>query len=295
MNKLILKSPAKLNLYLDVLKKRPDGYHDIRTIFEKIALFDRITLRKEKKGIRITTNDPRLPLGSGNIAYKAAKAVFGKAGFTGGVSIDIKKAIPVAAGLGGGSSNAACVLAGLNRLYDLGISPAGLVNIGKTLGADVPFFLYGHNFALGTGRGDEIAPIKSNIIIWHIIVSFNFGVATKSVYNDPNLRLTPRAVDVKMSVRSIKKNDIENLATSLYNRLEQVVLQRIKVVGLVKALLLEEGAYSAILSGSGPTLFGITRTRKEAMGVKNRIEKSVHKRIGKVFVVSTMDGVSGKE
>ena len=149
MNRLVLKSPAKLNLYLDVLRKRPDGFHDIDTIFEKIALFDIITIKPLGKGIKVTSDNPALPTGKKNLAYKAARILFEKTGFKKGVSINIKKNIPLSSGLGGGSSNAASTLLGVNRLFKLGLNKKELVEIAKTLGAYVPFFLYDYNFALG--------------------------------------------------------------------------------------------------------------------------------------------------
>ena len=273
---MILKSPAKLNLYLNVLRKRPDGYHDIETIFEKIALFDIITIKPGKNGIRITTNNPALPTGRDNLAYKAAGALFNKAGFRGAVWIDIRKNIPIAAGLGGGSSNAATVLLGINKLFKFGFSRKELIEIGKTLGADVPFFIYDYNYALGRGRGDDITPIISHNIdtnIWHILILFPFGVSTKTVYRQLNLRLTPARLDVKMLLPFVLNKDIENLGVSLYNKLEEVTLKKKKVAAIARDLLLKEGAYGAVVSGSGPTIFGITKTREEAVGVRNRIRK----------------------
>jgi len=287
MNSLVLKSPAKLNLYLNVLRKRPDGYHDIETVFEKIALFDTITIRSKKRGVRITTDNPALPTGSKNLAYKAARAIFDKTGFKEGVWIAIKKNIPVAAGLGGGSSNAAAVLVGINRFFKLGLKKRELIEIGRALGADVPFFIYDYTFAVGRGIGDKLIHINSKNIMWHIIISFDFAVATKGVYGDLNLGLTPKPVDAKIVPRFIMKNDIENLGACLYNKLEEVVLSKFKIVGAVKNLLLKNGAYGALLSGSGPTIFGITKTREEAIAVKQRIAKDI-RRGCKILIANTM-------
>jgi 4-diphosphocytidyl-2-C-methyl-D-erythritol kinase len=307
MDSLVLKSPAKLNLYLDVIRKRPDGYHDIETVFEKIALFDILTIRPRKKGIVITSNDPGLPADNRNLAYKAARLLFRETGFKNGVLVDINKNIPVCAGLGGGSSNAASTLLGINRLFQLGLTKRDLIGIGKKIGADVPFFLYDSCFGIGCGRGDKILSINRYINIWHIIVSFNFGVSTKKIYESLspfislransmrlkalNLGLTPARPDVKMCLPSILKNDIENLGVSLYNRLEEVAFKRFGIIKAVKALLLKEGAYGAVLSGSGPTIFGITKTREEAMGVKARIQRKLNKQGCKILVVETMKGV----
>jgi 4-diphosphocytidyl-2-C-methyl-D-erythritol kinase len=301
---IVLRSPAKVNLYLDVLRKRPDGYHDIETIFEKIELFDTITIRPYSKGIKITTDNAGLPADSRNLAYKAASLLFKKARFKGGVWIDIKKKIPVAAGLGGGSSNAATTLSGINKLFKLGFGQKELIALGKQLGADIPFFLYDAPLAVGTGKGDAISPLYNNINIWHIIVTFNFEVLTKEVYAKigHSLKLTPGANNVKMPARPspvrmndgalpfVIKNDIENLGISLYNRMEEAVLARFDIIRIAKALLLEEGAYGAVLSGSGPTVFGITRRREEAIAVKGRTERKLLGSGCEVLVSKTMKG-----
>jgi len=288
---IVLRSPAKVNLYLEVLRKRPDGYHDIETIFEKIGLFDIIAIRPHKEGIKITTDNAALPADNRNLAYKAAELLFKKARFRGGVWIAIKKKIPIAAGLGGGSSNAATTLLGINRLFKLGFRQDELIELGRQLGADVPFFLYNAPFAVGTGKGDRISPLYNDINIWHIIVTFNFGVQTAGVYKSLNLKLTPRQDGVKMTLPFVIKNDIENLGVSLYNKLEEAVLTRFDIINTAKTLLLEEGAYGAVLSGSGPTVFGIAKRREEAIAVKNRIRQKLSSRGCEVLVSKTMKGV----
>jgi len=278
MDKIVVKSPAKLNLYLDVLRKRSDGYHDIDTVFEKIALFDILTIkRRDKKGIKITTNQPKLPTGRTNLAYKAAKLLFSMVGYKGGVCVDIKKKIPISAGLGGGSSNAAATLLGINKLFKFGLKRKELVSIAKALGADVPLFLYDCSFAVGKERGDAIYPLDININIWHIIITFKFGVSTKSAYEGLNLRLTPPASNAKILIHLVSNKDCEGLGRSLYNKFEETLLTRYRTVDNAKRLLLKEGAYGAVLSGSGPTVFGITKTRKEAIGVERRIKKALGK------------------
>lgn len=289
MDKLILKSPAKVNLYLNVLNKRRDGYHNIETIFEKISLFDIITIKPEAKGIRITTDNPGLPVDKRNLAYRAAALLFKQAKVKKGIRIDIKKNIPLASGLGGGSSNAAMTLLGINRLYGLGLGRKELSKIGRSLGADVPFFLQDRNFALGAGRGDEIRPLYTDINIWHIIVLFRFGMSTKAVYGALNLRLTPTPVDVKIPLLFAVKNDVENLANSLYNKLEEVALRENETIRAAKGLLLKSGALNALMSGSGSTIFGVTKTREEAVAVKNRFKKVAGDKC-RVLVVDTFNG-----
>lgn len=292
MKKLVLRSPAKVNLFLEVLRKRADGYHDIETLFEKVALFDIITIRPRENGIRITADEPKLPTGRTNLAYRAARALFEKTGFKGGVWIDIKKNIPIAAGMGGGSSNAAAVLRGVNKFFGLGIKKTGLMELGKGLGADVPFFLEGSSFAIGSSRGDELKPLYiNNINIWHIIIYFDFGISTKWAYERLNLRLTRHTNDVKIPVRLLRgNNNIELLGFSLYNRLEEVALNRFSGPAAAKAALLEEGAYGAVLSGSGPTVFGIVKSREEGIAVKNRVQQRLAGCGAGILVVETAKG-----
>jgi 4-diphosphocytidyl-2-C-methyl-D-erythritol kinase len=296
MKKLVLRSPAKVNLYLEVLRKRHDGYHDIETLFEKVALFDIITIAAAKSGIRITTDNPRLPHGRTNLAYKAAKALFEKAAFRGGVAIHVKKNIPVAAGLGGGSSDAAAVLKGANSLFRLGLKKTDLMALGSGLGADVPFFLDDSSFAVGTSRGDKIRPIYiNNINIWHIIVYFDFEVSTKWVYGRLNLKLTRRINDVKIPVRLLRSllrenNSVENLGNSLYNRLEEVVFNRFNGPAVAKAALLNEGACGAVMSGSGPTVFGIVGSREEGIAVGRRLQQRLSRYGARVLVAGTTKG-----
>lgn len=296
MKKLVLRSPAKVNLYLEVLRKRHDGYHDIETLFEKVALFDFITMAPAASGIRVMADTPRLPSGKANLVYRAAKALFEKAGFRGGVAIHVKKNIPIAAGLGGGSSDAAAVLEGVNSLFRLGLKKTDLMALGSGLGADVPFFLEDSSFAVGTSRGDKLRPIYiNNINIWHIIIYFDFEVSTKWVYGRLNLKLTRRINDVKIPVRILRSvlrenNSIENLGFSLYNRLEEVVFDRFNGPAAAKAALLEEGAYGAVMSGSGPTVFGIVGSREEGIALRRRLQRRLSRYGARVLVAGTTKG-----
>ncbi|MFA4842959.1 MAG: 4-(cytidine 5'-diphospho)-2-C-methyl-D-erythritol kinase, partial [Candidatus Omnitrophota bacterium] len=206
--------------------------------------------------------------------------------------IDIKKNIPIAGGMGGGSSNAAAVLQGVNNFFKLGLKKTDLIKLGKGLGADVPFFLESSSLAIGSSRGDELKPLYiNNANVWHIIIRFNLGISAKWVYGRLNLRLTRHTNDVKIPVRLLRgSNNIENLGFSLYNRLEEVVFNRFNAPAAAKAALLEEGAYGAVLSGSGPTVFGIVKSREEGIAVKNRIQQRLSRCGAKALVVGTAKG-----
>src|SRR3989338_8093573 len=183
MNSITVFSPAKVNLYLQVLGKRSDGYHEIVTLFHRISLQDEIAITKTKRpGLSLITNHPKLKRPSENLIYKAYQALKRVGHWPGGVRVRLKKNIPVAAGLGGGSSNAAHFLLGMNKLFNLRLPKKTLFRLGSELGSDVPFFLYEVNQAIGTGRGEKIKPMPSRTKFWFVIVVPHFGISTALVY-----------------------------------------------------------------------------------------------------------------
>ena len=276
MTNIELHSPAKINLFLDVFKKRSDGYHDIITVFEKIDLCDTIRMENlPRNEIRITSDNKELPLNENNLAYKAALILKNTYAVSGGVSIHIEKNIPIAAGLGGGSSNAAAALKGLNKLWNLGLGRNTLYEIGKKLGADVPFFIFNYPFALGVGKGDEISPIPSALSMWHLIISPHVSVLTKDIYKEISLNLTESRPDVKMMVHAIRENDLEAIKNRLHNTLEPVVNKKVTDISKVKNFVKKMGFDAVKVTGSGPTIFVLTNERKEAEG----LEKSVRKHL----------------
>ena len=264
MDALILKSPAKLNLYLNVLRKRPDGYHDIETLFERINLADTITLRKTPSGIQLTTSHPTLPTDGRNLAYRAAELFFRKLRRPGGVRIHLRKRIPIASGMGGGSSNAATVLLGLNRLYGRPFSERVLFQIGRTLGADVPFFLLKSRFAWGRKRGDILTPISSRFKILHLVVTPRVMVSTREAYQGLRIALTKKPSGAKISQRLLQEDDLSGLIEKCYNVLEASVTVKRPSVHTVRKTLESLGLQGVTLSGSGPTFFGFPRTLPEA-------------------------------
>ncbi len=261
---MLLKSYAKINLFLTVSRKRPDGYHDIETLFERISLADEITLRRASSGIKIKTNSKKLPRGRANIAYRAAELLKKKFGVREGVIIGIKKNIPIAAGLGGGSSNAATVLVGLNRLWRLDLSKKELMKLALQLGSDVPFFILDTPLALGSGRGEVLREIKApGLKIWHCLVKPGFSISTKTAYQSlKSSCLTPQKANVKMLLHSIQKGKASTLARLLVNSLEVTLNKRVVTIFELKKKLLEQGALGCLMSGSGSAVFGIYPSEK---------------------------------
>jgi len=269
-----IKSYAKINLYLEVLKKRKDHYHQIVTLFERIDLSDQISIRpRADKAIRIISTHPDIPKDKTNLAYRAAD--FLKRGFAieRGVDIKIDKRIPVACGLAGGSSNAASALLLLNRLWKLKLTRKELIAYGKKLGADVPFFLADTAFALGMGRGDDIRPLRTiKKRFWHVLVVPRLKVSTQKVYlrldellgKKKVVRLTNTGNDVKILLHRLKQAKIPLLRNSLFNRLQMSTLNLYPQLNQLKNLILDSGLPAVQMSGSGPAMYGIFSSKKEA-------------------------------
>ncbi len=292
---MLLNSYAKLNLYLSVLNKRKDNYHNIRTIFERIDLCDKITLKSlaHTKAIKITCNDPDLPTDSSNLCYRSAELLKDNFNIDKGIEIRIIKRIPVAAGLGGGSSNAASTLMGLNKLWRLGLSQKKLAKLAARLGCDLPFFIYNLSFALGEGRGDKIKPLNGlkHKRLWHILVVPKLTVSTPLIYENWDTRkirraeLTKPGYNVKILTSGRLKNSQPLLQEFLFNSLEEVTSAIYPEVGEVKERLKAFGLKSVLMSGSGPAVFAIVSSRKEAVYVTRQLYKE--NRSWRVYVTRT--------
>ncbi len=272
MNSLTLKSPAKINLYLDVLHKRPDGYHEIRTLFERIDLCDTLTFHKTKTDsiISLTATSNRVPLDKKNLASRAAEVLLKKRGKGPGVHIHLEKRIPVAAGLGGGSSNAATTLLGVNQLFGLGLSRKELTRIGRKLGSDVPFFLLESPFALGKGRGDQVQPVRSSLKITHLIVNNKVMVSTREVYKRLNFALTRSGPGVKILKHFVETGDRSAVKEGCFNALENPAITYCPDIVQVKDLLKRYGL-EGVLSGSGGSLFAFVKSLDQAKAVRKAI------------------------
>lgn len=252
MKTLRLEAPAKVNYRLDVLRKRPDGYHDLRMIMQRIDLCDAVDITiTDEPGIRVTCGRAGVPDGPGNIAWRAADQLLRLSGVAAGVDIAITKRIPVAAGLGGGSSDGASVLMGLNTLLGLGLSDTRLMEVGVTLGADVPFFIF-RKPALAEGIGELLTPLDGVPPAWLVVVNPNVHVSTAWVYQ--NLQLTSGKVDSKLPLLF---ENVADICAILANDLEAVTVGRFPVIAEIKERLLTAGAAGSLMSGSGPTVFGM--------------------------------------
>jgi len=284
MSSLTLRSPAKLNLFLKILHKRPDGYHNLRTLFERIDLCDELRFTSRKDGrIRIICDHPHVPTGPKNLIFRAALLLKRDFDVQEGVEIRLKKRIPVAAGLGGGSSNAATTIFGLNKLWKLSLSRDLLLRYGRVLGSDVPFFLYPWSWGVGTGRGDRIRSVNIAAKLWHILVVPGVKMYSREVFTALNLQLTKRNDNDTILIRSLKKKDIPNVKSLLFNHLETPILRIRPSLEKVRGRLRRLGVEGVAFSGSGPSVFGIVDSRQEAQ----RLKKILRKRYTQVFAVRT--------
>jgi 4-diphosphocytidyl-2-C-methyl-D-erythritol kinase len=258
----VLRVPsfAKLNLGLEVLGPREDGYHELRTLFQTIDLHDDIVLRPLPREIRVRCAHPQVPADESNLAVRAARELRRYARLGRGVEIAITKRIPVAGGLGGGSSNAAAVLMGLDRLWKLGLGPAGLHPLARRLGADVPFFLVGGT-ALGLARGDEVYPLRRQVRAHVVVVDPGVPVSTAAVFRRLDASLTPR--ENSNTIFRFVSSDLEGDGgwRLLSNDLEEAALEEAPVLAKqgrrIRGVLVQEGAFWAALSGSGSSFFGL--------------------------------------
>ena len=295
---MILKSYAKLNLYLSVLNKRKDNYHNIETLFERIDLHDTITLKKlPGKTIKIVSDHPAVPADTSNLCYKSAKLLQDSCGVNYGVEIKIAKRIPVAAGLGGGSSNAACTLIGLNNLWRLRLSEDKLARLGRLIGADVPFFIMNTPFAIAAGRGDKIKPLPrlKKARLWHILAVPGFEVSTPLIYKEWDSRclrnkrgkpsLTKPFGDVKLLPSAIIGNKLFCRPDLLYNGLEEATIRLYPEVKRIKERLIDLGVLAVRMSGSGPAVFGVVPAKRHALSLAGSLKKQ--DRSLRVFVIST--------
>ncbi len=273
MRSTIVKAPAKVNLYLDVINKRPDGYHNIETVFERIDLCDWLKISVlPKPAIKITSNES-IPLGPGNTAYKAAGLLIKKYNLKCGFKIEIDKRIPIAAGLGGGSSDGAAVLLGICDLLNIGIKRKALSEMSAKIGADVPFFVSGHKRAWGTGIGEQLLPLKQAQNMYFLLVIPSIRIYTTSVYNSIKLILTKKVTDATILRHYSQYLTITNLKHILYNKLEDVVLPSYPVLDTIKKALNKAGAEGILVSGSGSCVYGIFSDRKEAVRAEGVLSK----------------------
>lgn len=257
MNRISLKAMAKINLGLDVVGKRPDGYHELRMVMQMINLYDKVNIEKTpKNGIQVETNLSFLPVNENNIVYKAAKLLMDEFHIQDGVKISLEKHIPVAAGMAGGSSDGAAVLFGMNRLFNLRLSKRELMVRGVRLGADVPYCLL-RTTALSEGIGEILTTLKPMPDCTIVVAKPAVSVSTKTVFGKLKLDEIRQHPDIDAIVRAINDGDLGAIADHMGNVLETVTIRDYPVIGEIKELMKTMGARGALMSGSGPTVFGI--------------------------------------
>lgn len=256
MNEILISNPAKINLYLDVLGKRPDGYHELQMIMQRISLYDDIYVSKTNSGIEVTCDKAHIPTGEKNIAYKAAKVFKDKFGIKEGVRVHIKKMIPDGAGLGGGSADASAVLMAMNEIFDVHLKKKDLIDIGRMVGADVPFGLF-NGTALAEGIGENLTGVKINTRPYVVLVKPEFSISTASVYSRYMVNKRPEQYCVEGMIKALENGDVNEIGKNLYNSLETVSCKDFPEIDDIKRKLIELGAKGSLMSGSGSAVFGI--------------------------------------
>ena len=262
-------APAKLNLYLGVTGRREDGYHEIETLFERISISDLLHIDISSTGDKLTSSEAGVPLGEDSLLGKTISAFRDASGERTCFRVDLEKNIPLSAGLGGGSSDAAALLKGLNALTGRPLDKDALMRIAASLGADVPFFIEEAPFAFGRGRGDIIETVETSLELAHVVINPPLSTSTKDIYGKVSgLSLTKPGAWDRMLTSFLVERDIEGIARNLRNDLQQIVLQEFPVLGRVFFALRSNGAKGFLMSGSGPTVFGIfERGREEQAAV----------------------------
>ena len=256
-NDISLKALAKINLGLDVVRRREDGYHEVRMIMQTIHLYDRLDIKRTKEpGIQIQTNLSLLPVNENNLIYKAAKLLMDEFSITDGVSVKLDKRIPVAAGMAGGSTDAAAMLIGVNRLFSLGLTKRELMERGVQIGADVPYCIM-RGTALAEGIGEALSPLPPMVKCPVLIAKPSISVSTKFVYQNLKLDDTTIHPDIDRLIDDIKAKNLHDIAAHMGNVLETVTIPNYPVIDEIKKHMLSNGAVGAMMSGSGPTVFGL--------------------------------------
>lgn len=273
VQELILEAHGKINLGLDVTGRLENGYHEVRMIMQSVKLADTVTMRRlSEERIVLGTDKGSLPCDERNLAYRAARQMKENFSLKGGVEIFLEKRIPVAAGMAGGSADCAAVLQGMNELFSLGLSLEKLREEGVKLGADVPFCLMG-GCALSEGIGEILTPLRQPPDCVLLLAKPDIDVSTKYVYERLDLQAPKHHPDIEGILRSIEAGDLETLAGKLENVLESVTGKEYPVIGEIEAEMREAGALQAIMSGSGPTVFGIFREEKAAGRARDNIRR----------------------
>lgn len=265
MDAITGKAFAKVNLSLDVTGKRDDGYHDLKTVMQTVDLYDTLTFRKTDTGdIKLSSASARVPLGDDNLIVKACRLVRETCGITEGVEIDLIKEIPVQAGLGGGSADAACTLHAMNALFSLGLTKDDLCKLGKTLGADVPFLVHGGT-CLCEGIGDILTPVSAPPACTVLLVKPSAGISTAEAYATLDLKPIDRHPDTDALLSALENGSLKAMCEAMDNVFEPVAIRRVPEIRDLIHAMQDYGALRAMMSGSGPSVFGIFPDENEAV------------------------------
>jgi len=274
MNAIVINSYSKINLILNILNRREDGYHEIETIMQSVNLADKITITEKEDRIEIECNNPQVPVNNKSLAYRSAEKILKKYKIERGVKIKIDKNIPIAGGMAGGSANSAAILTGINKIFNLNLSNEDLREMGEELGMDVPFCLR-NGTALALHRGEKILhlpPITPPL--WIIVINPGFEISTQWAYNNINLRKTKNGRNnMEAMLVALKRGIPGEIAKNLFNSFEELIIKKYPEVGRIKDRLLNVGALGALMSGSGPTVFGIMQNKEEALKVYERLKQ----------------------
>ena len=269
-----LRALAKINLGLDVLRKREDGYHEVRMVMQTIRMYDQLDItRNIQPGIHIKTNLPYLPVNENNLVFKAAKLLMDEFQIQEGLSIQLKKVIPVSAGMAGGSSDAAAALVGVNKIFALGLSRKELMERGRQIGADVPYCVM-RGTALGEGIGEILTPLPPVPQGYVLVGKPGVNVSTKFVYGRLDAANLKEHPDIDGMVAALGQKDLRQVADKLGNVLETVTVPEYPVIDEIKKSMVRWGALNALMSGSGPTVFGLFDDREKAEYASEKLKKS---------------------
>ena len=287
MKQIRLKAMAKVNLSLDVLRRREDGYHEVRMIMQSVNLYDKLFIAEsEEPGIRLTTNRSFLPTGPDNLVYRAADLLMTEFGIDSGLDIHLDKFIPVAAGMAGGSTDAASTLIGINRIFDLGLSCQDLMDRGVKLGADIPYCILGGT-ALSEGIGEVLTPLPDAPKGYILIAKPAVSVSTKYVYSNLHLDQVTSHPDIDGQIDAIRRQDFADMADLCGNVLETVTISAYPEIQKIKDFMLKTGASGSLMSGSGPTVFGLFSNHRLAETVCEALKAS---QLAKMVYLTTFIG-----
>lgn len=280
-----IKAYAKINLGLDVVGRLPNGYHEVRMVMQTVGIYDVLTFEKTEQGIVITTDSEELPTGGDNLIYKAVKLMFDQYGITQGVRIHLEKNIPIAAGMAGGSTDAAAAMKGINELFALGCSKETLMELGVRIGADVPYCVMGGT-ALAEGIGEKLTALTPAPECYLLIAKPDINVSTKYVYEHLDADDSYEHPDIDGMVKAISEGNLDGVLERLGNVLESVTVAAYPVIDIIKRRMRELGAAGSMMSGSGPTVFGIFTEKEKAGEAFEQIKKE--QLAGQVFVTEMM-------